>query len=83
MRAAGEVAAEVDIILRASQKLAIRAELLEHENVGLRQALINEKGRRKRGKAMGLIGKDEAGQAIFYSPAKIAAVRAEHEALRT
>ena len=82
IRAAGEVAAEVNIILRASQKLAIRAELLEHENIGLRQALINEKGRRKRGKAMGLIGKDEAGQAIFFSPGKIAEVRAKHEELR-
>ena len=82
IRAEGEMAAEVNIILRASQKLATRAELLEHENTGLRQALIDEKGRRKRGKAMGLNGRDEAGQAIFYSPAKIAAVRAEHEELR-
>jgi hypothetical protein len=82
IRAAGKVAAEIDIILRASQKLATKAELLEHENIGLRQALIHEKGRRKKGKAMGLIGKDEAGQAIFFSPGKIAEVRAKHEELR-
>lgn len=81
MRAEGKLAAGVDMSFRASQKLTTRAELLEYENAGLRQALINEKGRRKRGKAMGLIGKDQPGQAIFYSPAKIAAVRAEREEL--
>jgi PAS domain-containing protein len=78
---ATNVAAEMDLIIRASEKLAIRAELLEHENTGLRTALVGEKKRRKRGKPMGLFIKDEPGQAVFFSPAKIAAVRARQEEL--
>ena len=81
MRAQGELAAEMDMIFRAGQKLATKVDLLEHENAGLREALIKEKGRRKRSKPMGLRGKDEAGQAVFFSPARIAAVRAEKERL--
>ena len=81
MRTQGELAAEMDMIFRAGQKLATKVDLLEHENAGLREALIKEKGRRKRGKPMGLRGKDEPGQAVFFSPARIAAVRAEKEML--
>lgn len=75
------MAAEVDLITRASEKLAIRAELLEHEVKGLRTALIDEKKRRKRAKPMGLFPKDQPGQAMFFSPTKIAAVRAHQEEL--
>lgn len=78
---ASSMAAGVDLIIRASEKLAVRAELLEHENAGLRAALVDEKKRRKRGKPMGLVVKDQPGQAMFFSPAKIAAVRARHEEL--
>ncbi len=75
------VAAGLDLIIRASEKLAIRAEILEHENIGLRAALVEEKKRRKRGKPMGLFTKDEPGLAMFFSPAKIAAVRARRDEL--
>ena len=71
-----DIAAGLDLIIRASEKLAIRNNILEHEIIGLRTALVDEKKRRKRGKPMGLWDKDEPGQAIFFSPAKIAAVRA-------
>lgn len=73
--------AELDLIIRASEKLAVQAEILRHENEGLRTALIEEKKRRKRGKPMGLFAKDEPGQAMFFSPAKIAAVRAHQDEL--
>jgi len=65
----------IDIIIRASEKLAIRNEILEHENKGLRTALVNEKKRRKRGKPAGLFDQERAGEAQFFSPAKVAAVR--------
>jgi hypothetical protein len=70
-----EIAAGVALIIRASKKLAIRAEILEHENKGLRAALIEGKKKRKRGKKMGLFDKEPPGEAQFFSPAKVAAVR--------
>ena len=66
-------------MVHASEKLAITNEILAHENAGLREALVHEKKRRTRGKAMGLVDKNEAGQAQFFSPTKIAAVRARKE----
>lgn len=74
-----DVKADLDLMIRASEKLAIRNDLQEHEIRGLRAALVDEKKRRKRGKNMGLFPKDEPGQAMFYSPNKIATVR-EHQA---
>jgi hypothetical protein len=44
----------LDLMIRASEKLVIRNDILEHEIRGLRTALIDEKKRRKRGKPMGL-----------------------------
>ena len=76
-----DIGAELDLIIRASEKLAIQAEILRHENLGLRTALVDVKKRRKRGKPMGLFVKDEPGQAMFFSPAKIAAVRARQDEL--
>jgi hypothetical protein len=71
-----DITAGLELIARASEKLAIKAELMDHENKGLREALIDEKKRRKKSKAMGLLAKDEPGQGMFFSPAKIASVRA-------
>ena len=69
------ISAGLDLIIRATEKLVIEKELLEHENKRLREALVGEKKRRKRGKAMDLFSKDEAGQAMFFSPSKVAAAR--------
>lgn len=74
----GDLDTEMELLAKAAEKLAISKEILEHENAGLRDSLKNEKKRRKRGKKMGLFPKDEPGQAMFFSPAKIAAVR-EHQ----
>jgi hypothetical protein len=65
----------LDLIIRASKKLALRNEILEHENKGLRTALVNEKRRRKRGKPAGLLNQERPGEAQFFSPAKVTAVR--------
>ena len=70
---------ELDLLVRATEKLVIEKEILEHENQGLRAAFIGEKKRRKRGKAMELFPKDEPGQAMFFSPNKIAEVRRRQE----
>ena len=76
-----DIAAGLDLVIRASEKLAIKNDILEHEIVGLRTALVDEKKRRRRGKPMGLFVKDEPGQAMFFSLAKIAAVRTRQEEL--
>ena len=68
-------------IIRAAEKLSITANIQAHELKGLREALVSEKKRRKRGKAMGLFDKDKPGQAMFFSPGRIAAVRARQEEL--
>ena len=80
-KAQGQLNEDVALLARACEKLVINNEILEHENGGLREALQTEKKRRKRGKMMGLFPKDEPGQAMFFSPAKIAAVRAHQEGL--
>ncbi|RMZ87477.1 hypothetical protein DV736_g5297, partial [Chaetothyriales sp. CBS 134916] len=67
--------ANVEAIIRACGKLAIENEVLRHANSGLRTALVEEEKKRKRGKGMGLFDKDRPGEAQFFSPAKVAAVR--------
>ncbi|PVH92955.1 hypothetical protein DM02DRAFT_619607, partial [Periconia macrospinosa] len=65
----------IDLIIRASEKLAMRNEIFEHENQGLCTALVNEKKWRKRGRPAGLFDQERPGAAQFFSPAKVAAVR--------
>ena len=73
----------LDLIIRATEKLVIKNNILEHENKGLRNALIDEKKRRKKSKAMGLFSKDKPREAVFFSPAKIAAIRTRYEDLES
>ncbi|KAI1680772.1 hypothetical protein KJE20_09623 [Pyrenophora tritici-repentis] len=57
-------------------QLSIRSVLAEHENVRLKEALINERQRRKRGKALPLgAGEDYHGVAVFWSPRKVKEAR--------
>ena len=62
------------LLIRASEKLAAQNEILLHQNRSLSETLVQEKRRRKRGKAMGLLDKDRPGEAQFFSPARVAAV---------
>ena len=72
----GKVHPDAAILLRAGEKLAADRDIVRHENTGLRKAVIHEKKKRKRGKAMHLFDEDETeGQARFFSPAKIARIR--------
>ena len=72
---------DVELLVRACEKLAIKTEILEHEVAGIKSALVNEKGRRKWGKVMGLFPKNELGQAMFFSLSKIAAIKAHQDQL--
>jgi len=71
-----EITEEMELVIKASEKLAFEKEVLEHDNMRLKQAAALEKTRRKKGKPyMGLFEPDCPGQAQFFSPSKIAAVR--------
>ena len=74
-----ELAQSLDLIVCATEKLAIQKEILEHEKQVLRVALISEKKRHKRGKAMELFAKNELGQAMFFSAWQIVAIRVRQQ----
>ncbi|EED11969.1 conserved hypothetical protein [Talaromyces stipitatus ATCC 10500] len=63
------------LALKALQKYAVQNEILEHQQQGLVDALIGEKKRQKRGRPLGLIDKDNPGEAQFFSPGRIEAAR--------
>jgi hypothetical protein len=57
-------------------RLSIRSELAEQENIRLKEALVNEKKRRKRGKPLPLEAAEEYyGGTIFLSPRKVQKAR--------
>jgi hypothetical protein len=61
---------------QAFHQISVQKSLLEHEAQGLRQALTNERLRRKRGKALPLEQPDEYhGGSYFYSPTKVEKAR--------
>jgi hypothetical protein len=61
---------------RTIHQLSIRSVLAEHEIKRLKEALINEKKRRKRGKALPLEAEEEYhGGAVFWSPRKVKEAR--------
>ncbi|KAF1937061.1 hypothetical protein EJ02DRAFT_357699 [Clathrospora elynae] len=61
---------------RAFYQISVQKSLLEHEAQGLKHALINERLRRKRGKALPLEApEDYNGRAIFWSPRKVKEAR--------
>ena len=68
----------LDKLLRASERLAARQEILVHEVTGLRQAIQHEKKKRNRGKRLNLVG-DEAGGPILFSPGQVLRARATLE----
>ncbi len=72
----GKVDADALVLLHAGEKLAAERDIARHENIGLRKAVIHEKKKRKRGKAMHLYDEGETeGQGRFFSPAKIDRIR--------
>lgn len=57
-------------------RLSIRSVLAEQENIRLKEALINERQRRKRGNALPLEAEEEYhGGAVFWSPRKVKEAR--------
>ena len=72
----GKVHPDAKKLLHAGEKLATKADIAQHEVNGLRKAIVHEKKKRKRGKAMHLWEEDEnQNQGRFFSPAKIGRLR--------
>lgn len=67
------------ILERAVFRLATKFELQSHENMSLRQALMEEKRRRVRGKRLNLLGEEVTNQPQFFSPSKIITARTYQE----
>jgi membrane protein involved in colicin uptake len=64
------------VLVRAGEKLAAENKILPKENEGLKGAIFEEKRKRKRGKPLIFHDEGEAqGQALFFSPAKVARAR--------
>jgi hypothetical protein len=55
---------KISKLIKATERLVIRNEILEHNNKNLSQALCTEKKRRKRGKPMGLVDKDNPSSSL-------------------
>ncbi|KMU92139.1 hypothetical protein CIHG_09949 [Coccidioides immitis H538.4] len=65
----------VESFIRAGEQLLDENNLLKHENAFLKETVKTEQRRRKHGKPLGLLNKEHAGQAQFFSPARIQAAR--------
>jgi hypothetical protein len=82
LHAEGHVDNKAAILVRAGEKLASENKILRIENEGLRGAIFEKKRKRKRGKALDFHEEGEqAGQALFFSPAKVTRARERAAAL--
>jgi hypothetical protein len=71
----GKIHLDAAVLLRAGEKLAADRDIIQHENIGLRKAVLHEKKKRKRGKAIHYDEGETEGQGRFFSPAKITRIR--------
>ncbi len=55
----------LELIFKATSRLATQSSIQMHKNLGLRQALQIEKKKRQRGKRLNLISEEESGAQIF------------------
>jgi hypothetical protein len=71
---------ESALLSQTFHKLTVQNKILVHENKALKEALVNKKKRRKRGKALLLEPlKDYHSRAVFWSPTKVQAAHDKQE----
>ena len=68
----------VNKVFKATETMATKISILEHENHGLREAIILEKKKRKKGKRLNLCGEISKGVEV-YSPVTVVCAQAYHE----
>jgi hypothetical protein len=61
-------------VFKGLETAIAKADIAEHENKGLREAIIYEKSKRKRGRKLDLSGEPDQGT-IVYSPAKVERIK--------
>jgi hypothetical protein len=81
LHAEGHVDNKAAILVRAGEKFVSENKILRIENEGLRGAIFEEKRKRKRGKALDFHEGEQAGEALFFSPAKVTRARERAAAL--
>lgn len=77
LQSEGHIVNKDAVLVRAGEKLAINNQLLRKEVEGFRTVIFEEKRKRERGKALKSYEEDkhQAGQAVFFSPAKVTRIR--------
>jgi hypothetical protein len=68
----------VNKVFKAAETMATKISILEHENHGLREAIILEKTKRKKGKRLNLCGEISKGVEV-YSPVKVVHAQVHHD----
>jgi hypothetical protein len=82
LHAEGHVNNKAAILVRAREKLTSKNKILRIENEDLRGAIFEKKRKKKRGKALNFHEEGEqAGQALFFSSAKVTRARERAAAL--
>src|SRR5450432_3109785 len=82
LHAEGHIDNKAALLVRAGEKLASENKILRIENEGLRDAIFEEKRKRKRGKALNFYEEGEqTGETLFFSPAKVTRARERATAL--
>jgi hypothetical protein len=83
LHAEGYVNNKVTILVRVGEKLASENKILRIENEDLRDAIFEEKRKKKRDKTLNFHEKGEqAGQALFFSFPKVTRARERAAALK-
>ena len=82
LHAEGHVNNKAAILVRAGEKLVSKNKILRKENEGLRDAIFEKKRKRKPDKTLDFYKGEQAGQALFFSPAKITRARERAAALK-
>lgn len=68
----------INKVFKATETMASKISILEHENRGLRQAIIIEQSKHKKGKKLNLCSEESQGAEV-YSPEKVAKARVYQE----
>ena len=71
--------ANLDVILWLQEQLAVQHKINKHIQAGLVETLSNEKKRRKRGKKLNLVGKENSRALLYYSSMVCIALAIEAE----
>jgi hypothetical protein len=82
LHAEGHVNNKAAILVRVGKKFVSENKILRKKNEDLRGAIFEKKRKRKRGKTLDFYKSEQAGQALFFSLAKVTRARERAAALK-